>query len=285
LIEKLRLLWVDLTVTGADPALPEGIERLFEVTRCAGSHGLSREMSRVKPEVVCFDYDFPERAGLRLAAETKQTYPSIPMLMSTVQHSESLAIWAFRSRLTDYLVKPISQEELQRVQHVLYDMVGLRHDQPRRRLTRPPVVVPNEAMTASKSPESALLPAIYYVQEHFGEKIQAEEVAKLCAMSPYRFSRNFHEAFGLTFRDYVVRYRLKEAKRLLRNPQASVTDVAFAVGFNDVSYFSRMFKRHFGAAPSVVHDQPPKRAAGDGPQAEPEPTVVALRLPLPQLMN
>ncbi len=283
--EKLRLLWVDLTVTGADPALPDGIEQWFEVTRCAGSHGLSRELSRVKPEAVCFDYDFPDRPGLRLAAETKQTFPSTPMLMSTVQHSESLAIWAFRSRLTDYLVKPISQEELQRVYQVLHDMAGLRHDQSRRRLTRPPVLMPSEAITAAKSPESALLPAIYYVQEHYGEKIVAEEVAKLCAMSPYRFSRNFHEAFGLTFRDYVVRYRLKEAKRLLRNPQASVTDIAFAVGFNDVSYFSRMFKRHFGAAPSVVHDQPRRPPGGGGSEAEPEPTVIALRLPLPQLMN
>ena len=64
-----------------------------------------------------------------------------------------------------------------------------------------------------------------------------------------------------------------------------MTDIAFAVGFNDVSYFSRMFKRHFGAAPSVVHDQPRRPAGGGGSEPEPEPTVIALRLPLPQLMN
>lgn len=283
--EKLKLLWVDVTVTGADPALPEGIEQWFEVTRCAGSHGLSREMSRLKPEVVCFDYDFPDRPGLRLAVETKQTYPRTPILMSTVQHSESLAVWAFRNRLTDYLVKPVRREELERVYHVLRDQLGLREHQPRRRLTREPPIMPSEALTGSKAPESALLPAIYYVQQHYGEKIQAEEVAKLCAMSPYRFSRNFHEAYGLTFRDYVVRYRLKEAKRMLRNPQASVTDVAFAVGFNDVSYFSRMFKRHFGTSPSVINEKPRRPAEQGETEAEAEPTVIALRLPMPQLMN
>ena len=64
----------------------------------------------------------------------------------------------------------------------------------------------------------------------------------------------FKDAFGMTFRDYVVRLRLKEAGRLLQNPQASVTEVAYTVGFNDISYFSRMFKRHFGVSPSAMHE-------------------------------
>ena len=72
----------------------------------------------------------------------------------------------------------------------------------------------------------------------------------MCSMSPFVFSRKFKDVFGISFRDYVVRYRLRAACGLLKNPGSSVTDVAFAVGFNDVSYFSRMFKRHFGMPPS-----------------------------------
>jgi AraC-like DNA-binding protein len=48
----------------------------------------------------------------------------------------------------------------------------------------------------------------------------------------------------------VLRYRILEACRLLRNPNANVTKVAYSVGFNDASYFSRVFRRFIGVSPS-----------------------------------
>jgi AraC-like DNA-binding protein len=71
-------------------------------------------------------------------------------------------------------------------------------------------------------------------------------------MSPFRFSREFKKTFGKTFRDYLIDYRLKEACRLLENPAATITDVTYAVGFNDPSYFSRVFKQRFGVTPSLM---------------------------------
>jgi AraC-like DNA-binding protein len=78
-------------------------------------------------------------------------------------------------------------------------------------------------------------------------------VAKACGMSTFRFSRAFHEGFGLTFQDYVLRYRILEACRLLRNPDSNITQVAYSVGFNDASYFSRSFRRFIGTSPSAYN--------------------------------
>jgi len=75
-------------------------------------------------------------------------------------------------------------------------------------------------------------------------------VSTLCDMSPFRFSRSFHETYGLTFQDYVMRYRILESCRLLKNPSTNITDVAYAIGFNDASYFSRTFRRYVGTSPS-----------------------------------
>jgi AraC-like DNA-binding protein len=72
-------------------------------------------------------------------------------------------------------------------------------------------------------------------------------------MSAFRFSRAFHETFGLTFQDYLLRYRILEACRLLRHPDANVTKVAYSVGFNDASYFSRAFRRFIGTSPSAYN--------------------------------
>jgi AraC-like DNA-binding protein len=97
------------------------------------------------------------------------------------------------------------------------------------------------------------MPAIYFVKQKFREKIRSEEVAAACEMSAFRFSRAFHETFGLTFRDYVLRYRILEACRLLRHPDGNVTKVAYSVGFNDASYFSRAFRRFIGTSPSAYN--------------------------------
>jgi hypothetical protein len=69
-------------------------------------------------------------------------------------------------------------------------------------------------------------------------------------MNPFRFSRCFKKETGFTFQEYLVRLRIKEALRLLDNPNASITDISFTVGFNDTSYFSRTFKKYLNHSPS-----------------------------------
>lgn len=247
---KLDVLWVDLTISEDLPPLPEGAEEFFRIQRCGKDQGIGREMERRHPDVICFDFDYPDPAGLRLVRQVKDVYPSWPMIMTTLGHSEELAVWAFRSRLADYLVKPVSPCELERCYRTLDDMCQARESQGHRAMSRAESAIPREAAALPRTTNKALWPAVYYVAKNFREKIQSEAVAKQCSMSPFRFSRAFKEAFGISFRDYVVRYRLREACRLMVNPNITVTDVAFAVGFNDVSYFSRMFKRHLGVSPS-----------------------------------
>src|SRR5690606_4338825 len=58
------------------------------------------------------------------------------------------------------------------------------------------------------------------------------------------------ETYGLTFQEYVIRFRLREAGRLLKNPNAQVSEVAYLVGFNDPSYFTKVFRRYTGVSPS-----------------------------------
>ena len=98
---------------------------------------------------------------------------------------------------------------------------------------------------------------------------------KLCGMSSFRFSRTFKEKYKIAFRDYVVRYRLRAAYKMLKDQNASVTEASYAVGFNDISYFSRMFKRYFSVSPSELGTiMPEPKDGGDS-----SPTSI-LRLPL-----
>ena len=69
-------------------------------------------------------------------------------------------------------------------------------------------------------------------------------------MKRFAFSHSFHAVLGVTFREYVMKTRIGEARRLLTECGHPVTEVAFATGFTDGSYFARMFRRYTGVLPS-----------------------------------
>ena len=105
----------------------------------------------------------------------------------------------------------------------------------------------------------AVLRAPQFVQQHFHEKFPASAIAKFCGLSRFQFSRSFHHVFGITFREYLLRYRIREACVRLAKGTAPVTEIAYAVGFHDGSYFARMFRRYTGMLPSQyarAHGQP-----------------------------
>lgn len=269
MINRIKMAWVDLTVASNDRGtFPIGMETYFDIRRFETPRLLTDPLWQDPPDVVSFEFDYPDRDSLGLMLGSKNAHPSIPMIMVTLQHSERLAVWAFRSRLTDFLVKPIPQIDIERCYQMLTNMIEARMVQRARIVTEAKAQVPLEVATYVKTVESAFLPAIYYVAQNFDKKIQNDEVAKLCAMSPFRFSRGFKEAFGIAFRDYVVRYRLRQACSLLKNPNNTITDVAFAVGFSEVSYFSRIFKKYFGVSPSEKYS--PHESADE---QDPSPTA------------
>jgi AraC-like DNA-binding protein len=248
--KRLKLLRVDLQIADAQGEHIDELANNFELIECGRDSHLKELLVEPTYDAICFDFDHPDRASLKVAEDTKQRYPSLPMIVITVQHSEQLAVWAFRSGMIDYLVKPFPALELARCSSILHEINEAKADQDHRAIRRPDLSLPKTAFHAFSDPEYNLQTSLYYVEQNFDKKIRVAVVAKLCNLSAFRFSRLFKSTYGITFRDYVVRFRLREACRLLQSGHATVTQVAYAVGFNDVSYFSRMFKRNFSVNPS-----------------------------------
>lgn len=221
-----------------------------DIVVCPNPGELDAILQRGGFSAICFDVDYPDHRSLSLLRSTKRRFPAMPIIFLTLQHSESLAVWAFRSGVKDYLVKPVSRTELHRCLRTISHASECRRQQDKRHTSTVAAPIPPEVPQANPKIDSRLLPAIYFVKQNFHYKIRSEAVADLCKMSPFRFSRSFHETYGLTFQDFVVRYRILEACRLLDNPNVNITDVAYAVGFNDGSYFSRTFRRYVGQSPT-----------------------------------
>jgi AraC-like DNA-binding protein len=264
------LLWIDMTVTSRKTRLPKCFVESCEIRRSDGFRISPRSSEAAKPSILCFDFDYPDIRGLRFLIATKRRYPSYPILMLTEQHSEDLAVWAFRERVSDYLVKPISELQAERTLDALTRVLPSLSFGTSHRVEMPIVPLPLEGrFQARNNQQMALRPAINHVEAHFRKKINAGKVANLCGMSPSYFSRAFKAAYGITFQEFLMQLRTSEACRLLNNPNASVTDVAYTVGFNDVSYFGRMFKRYYKVNPSDYRQIIAARRSAEDSDTEP----------------
>lgn len=91
--------------------------------------------------------------------------------------------------------------------------------------------------------------AALWIDAHSHQPIDLESAAKEAGLSPFHFLRLFGSVLGVTPYQYLVRSRLRHAVRLLADQSRSITDVAFDVGFGDLSNFVRTFHRAAGVSP------------------------------------
>ncbi len=91
--------------------------------------------------------------------------------------------------------------------------------------------------------------ALQFIYRHYQEDLSLANVAAAAGAAPTYLSRLFKEETSETIFEFINRYRVQMAQQYLRHRPESVTDVAFHVGFNNVTYFNRMFKRYTGLTP------------------------------------
>lgn len=94
-----------------------------------------------------------------------------------------------------------------------------------------------------------ILDAIDYIDENYSQKLMLEDVCKVSAMSQSYFCYIFKSLTGKTFTKYLSDLRINKAMSLLTETNMSVSEICFAVGFNDVAYFCRIFKKDVGTSP------------------------------------
>lgn len=99
---------------------------------------------------------------------------------------------------------------------------------------------------------SGLLRAKAYIDTRYAEDFDIAALSRVADMSATNFRRRFREAFGETAMQYRDRVRLDVAKQYLLSGYYNVSEAARAVGFEDVSYFVRFFKRHIGTPPGAL---------------------------------
>ena len=268
------LLWADLTLHGSSKELQEQFAARCLV-RTVGPRGETlRQCSTSAPHFICLEYDYPDKRSLNVLRSVKRTHPSVPLIMITLTHSEALAVWSFRAGVWDYLTKPVTSAEVDRICSRMQKLVSNRLPSVRRAPalveSEPPVDTQYVARTGANR---QLDPALRYIESHFAEKITETRLAELCGMNTFRFSRAFRACYGMTFREALLTYRIRASRRLLENPNLTITQVAFMAGFSDSSHFGKTFRRFYGQTATDFRAELGKRLPPDKPSLEwPAPT-------------
>ena len=159
----MKLLWVNAASSTTGAAAREGFEPHCEVEQ-VDLTDLAVGVVDGDWDVVCFDFDFPDRAGLRLVGQTKERSPSRPVVLLTAQLSAEIALWALRSRVFDVLVKPLGSEEILSALTRVHAALRSRRTQSERRLHAMAAPLPPESRCAQRTPVSSRLSlAVAYV--------------------------------------------------------------------------------------------------------------------------
>lgn len=96
----------------------------------------------------------------------------------------------------------------------------------------------------------AVRQSIAFMEENYDQPLTLETIAGTATLSPFHFARLFKRTTGYSVMEYLMRFRLAQAKYLLSETPLSVGEIGNMVGFPDQSYFSKMFKRYERMTPS-----------------------------------
>lgn len=212
-----------------------------------GKEGITVAQEKI-PDLIISDVMMPEMDGMEFCRRIKTDWLTshIPVIMLTAKASGESKIEGLEIGADDYLTKPFNSKELfVRVKNLLEQRRLLREKFSKEEYKKP------ETVTANPLDEEFLQKAFSLAEKNLDNvNFDTEAFAKEMFLSRMQLHRKLQAITGQTPGDFVRSFRLKKAAQMLKENRLSVTQIAFAVGYNSPSQFSRAFSKQFNCTPT-----------------------------------
>jgi len=200
------------------------------------------------PDCIISDVMMPKLDGFAFTKEIKSNELTsfVPVILLTAKTTEEAHLESLKSTADAFLTKPFNHEIVKATVHQLIsERKKLQQRYSQELILKPVDIVINS------------------VDEKFLQKLQtildtqlanadftAEEFATQIGISRMQLHRKLKSLLGVSATEFIRNERLKNAAELLKKGNGNISEIAYSVGFNEISYFSRCFKDHFGCTPT-----------------------------------
>ena len=214
-----------------------------------------------QPDVILSDVEMPNMNGIEMSQALGQ-HPKtkhIPILFISAKNEESDRLLGLLSGAIDYIAKPFSQSELLLK---LTNILDIRQKHQKKILSDYLCKESGKETEGGETTSEGINPFLKTFLEVIKEKYTdsqtaVEDLAKGMAVSQPTLNRKIRSMTGKTPLEVLTEYRLNTALKMLQDihSDANVSDVAYEVGFNDPSYFTKKFRDFFGYLPSKANQK------------------------------
>ena len=189
------------------------------------------------PNILFTDIKMPIMDGLRLIAMVKENFPFIRIVVVSGYDDFEYARAAIHNNASDYLLKPINLQELQKT------LITIQNE-----LTASTGSLLSAG--AGKSPKEIVDLVKEYMHVNYSKLIDLTQISDTLGFSSAYLTKVFREQLETTPSKYLNEYRMMVAKQLLRDTALPVKDISEQVGFADQFHFSKRFKQYSGYSPA-----------------------------------
>lgn len=212
-----------------------------------GSDGFEKAINLI-PDLIVSDVMMPGMDGFELCQKLKtdERTSHIPVILLTARASDESKLAGLETGADDYLIKPFDAKELQvRVKNLIEQRQRLR-----KRFSREITLQPRDIAITSAD-EKFLQRVMEIIEQHLSEpNFDVQIFTKKVGLSRVQLHRKLKALTDQSTTEFIRSIRLKHAANLIKHDHGNIAEIAYAVGFNNLSYFTKCFKKQFGMLPS-----------------------------------
>jgi len=210
-----------------------------------GEEGITQAQTYV-PDLIISDVEMPKMTGIEMYEKLTGDIltSNIPLLFLSAKTDDNVRLKGLSLGAIDYIAKPFDDDEL------LVKICNFLMWHQKIQVTALTKTLEGEEEPSNEKINPLLEKIIHLVKENYTNPLYSlAEFTQDMGMSKSTLCRRMKAITDKTAMEILTEYRLNKAKKLLADGDMSVSEVAYAVGFNDPSYFSRRFKQAFGESP------------------------------------
>ncbi|MBO6137553.1 MAG: response regulator [Lachnospiraceae bacterium] len=220
------------------------IDDSFKVTAEAANGEEALNVLKTKSiHVVIADINMPVMGGLELSKKIREHYPDILVVLLTGFAEFTYAQEAIRLGVFDYLLKPVSRDDLSSVFYKLRLKLSQRYE------------LMEEDASLGRDAREHVDYAVSYMQEHYMEDIDIGALSDSMGFTSAYLTKLFSRYVGETPLKFLTGIRIHEAKRLLAESTLTIKEVGEHVGYPDQFHFSKTFRKYTDMNPSAYRKQ------------------------------